>query len=620
MLIEVGNQQRGCYETAVEFATFLRKEHFPGLYIEPSTKKGINGYFVLNKQRWPVAELNDLLLNKLQPVLRMLAKPFGIDDVGIKGTMPLIIWDRRLVTHFKAGTLGTLPREQHRFDELKATTVVDPLWLINLPDVAAQPAPSIEQKRCGETAKETKPEDSSANKKTPAFYVPVSFDSSMFPVEQQDYVHYFLNLLHWKTIHWQADHKGFVNLKHRYLCRVIPKAIWPDIRERLDAEGIVEWDRHYCPDYKCYGFRLTEEFRKTRRVACTDPKVAKAIQRIAQERANKSLPVHRWLESKLNLLEFDLPRAVKIVNTMMPDSKSSMSPEEYRTIVTEAVHRIAEKEWFFSVDDYGRVHTPVTSLPKQLRCCLSVNNQPLAGIDLKNSQPLIAGIAARQFFRSKQAKQRLLVKKFDDRNNPYCYRELSLLGKRAEDILQRNQQGNPTPPPPSRITRYKTSQDTDSYEGYGDAPPLPSARRADIEDYIRLCEEGLFYETFKEPDENRDRCKTLLYRDVFFGRNCLQSPLKDRFKAKYPSLAEMLFALKQKNHCHSAWLLQNYEATIFVHSIARRLMQERPDLVAFTIHDSFLIRPDDADYVQQVISDEFSKLGLHPTMREEVYG
>jgi hypothetical protein len=233
-----------------------------------------------------------------------------------------------------------------------------------------------------------------------------------------------------------------------------------------------------------------------------------------------------------------------------------------------------DRELHLTVDRFGRVHTPITSLAKELRPCLSVAGESLVGLDLRNSQPLIAGICARQFYRSKDARQRMLQRTFDNDHDPYRYRE-----------------------------------------GMTETEP----RRLSVERYIALCEDGLFYESMMGDSDDRDRLKERLYQEVFFGKNSYRSQVKDRFEAKFVGVAKMLHQMKRKDYRRSAWLLQNCEAIIFIDSIANRLRQERPGLVLFTIHDSFLTVPSEVEYVRSVILDEFHKMNIDPTLHTETY-
>lgn len=472
-----------------------------------------------------------------------------------------------------------------------------------------------------------------------AFYIPMNFDSTLFSDKQRDFVHYFLNLLHWKWICWQADERtGFIPLKHDYLTKVIPKEMWQDIRSRLVALGVIDWDERYCPNSKSYGYRLCPGFRKTRRIVCANNALNRKIQTVYAEENTSLLPIHKWLSKKFDLLDFDMELAGSIIPTMRPHEKRKkkdadvMPVEEYRLLVTELCQRFVEGEFFLTCDKYGRVHTPITSLPKELRSCLLIDGQTLVGLDLANSQPLIAGICAKQFFKSRHAKCRLLKRTFDEGRNPYCYREMQEMAKKVEAIVGKSNQltqsefnNIPTNSPLTpRITTEEKSEVIVPQDTYDSAQLQHSAVKQeeypDLHEYIELCENGQFYESLMESGEDRRAFKEKFYGDVFFGKNCYDSKLKDRFERQFPSMAKMLKEVKKSNYRHSSWLMQNYEATIFIYTICKRIKNERPELPVFTIHDSILTLPDSVEYVESVIMDEFRKLGIKPTLTKENYG
>jgi hypothetical protein len=206
------------------------------------------------------------------------------------------------------------------------------------------------------------------------------------------------------------------------------------------------------------------------------------------------------------------------------------------------------------------------------------------------------------------------------------------MGKQAEEVNERNQiltqptsHWTPTIPPPLlRITTEEKSQPAYAKDTYESAQVLHSAvkpaKDADLDDYIRLCEQGQFYESMMEPGEDRHAFKEKFYGDVFFGKTCFRSNLKSRFEARFPSIAKMLREVKKRNYRHSSWVMQNYEATIFIYTICNRIRAERPEVPLFTIHDSLLTVPGEVEYVESIIMDEFRKLGIRPTLKREDYG
>src|SRR5262249_12912380 len=91
--------------------------------------------------------------------------------------------------------------------------------------------------------------------------------------------------------------------------------------------------------------------------------------------------------------------------------------------------------------------------------------------------------------------------------------------------------------------------------------------------------------------------------------------LRARFEAYCPPVAAFLRDVRRKDHRRAARLLQNAEATLFVHRICGRLLREHPDAPLLTKHDAVGTTPAHAVAVAGVILDEFAKLGLRPTLK-----
>jgi hypothetical protein len=382
-----------------------------------------------------------------------------------------------------------------------------------------------------------------------------------------------LNVIHWRgTCCWQADADGFVRLKYDNLTTFISPAVWKKVRALLtDASvpggPVIECDRRYVIGEKSYGYRLAAAYLTVRRTVCTDPELNRKIWQYEQERDRALLPVHHGLRDHLGLLEFDAALARRIVATMHPDPSSELTLEEYRDTLTGICHRIADGDRRLVCDRYSRVHTPVTSLPRGLRRCLSVAGEPLVGWDVKNSQPLMAGLLACRFVQSKDARHRLGRAKFAGIGNPYCYESLGRTAGR-------------------------------------DALP------ADLVAYLGSCERGEFYESF---GGDRDRVKRAMLT-ILMGPNNYRSPIKAAFEDKYPTVAEMLETLKRKDHRRAAWLLQNLEATLVIYGACRLVWAKWPDLPVYTIHDCLYTVPSGKRIVHDAILEAFARAGVQPRL------
>ncbi len=138
VLIDVDCKRYGSREGAEAFLRYIMTGEchdnyglsFPRLFHEVSTGGvGGHGYFLFEKDGMAPEQINDLLLRRLQPWLRHVAKEegFDIELVEVKGTLPVINWGnvKFEVLNYTSGTLAKLPRGcVDRFDELKKTTVL----------------------------------------------------------------------------------------------------------------------------------------------------------------------------------------------------------------------------------------------------------------------------------------------------------------------------------------------------------------------------------------------------------------------------------------------------------------------------------------------------------------
>jgi len=256
-----------------------------------------------------------------------------------------------------------------------------------------------------------------------------------------------------------------------------------------------------------------------------------------------------------------------LVHSFPTTGKTSV--KQYREDVGACIQRLEDREFYLIVDLYGRVHTNITSLPAALRCCLSCNGKPLVSIDLKNSQPLMMGIVSRRYFAGKNMPQKYLRMMFDKRQDTYAYRSLPSMEKRS----------------------------------------LP-----DVEELLDLCQSGQLYESFNHANVERSKFKAKFFTEVMFGKNRIKSAVKNAFSAKFPNVAGMLERLKTPDHSRAAKIMQNLEATIFIHNICGRLLRECPEMFLLTIHDSVLLVAGETNKVKEVIADEFKRFGIEPPL------
>lgn len=107
---------------------------------------------------------------------------------------------------------------------------------------------------------------------------------------------------------------------------------------------------------------------------------------------------------------------------------------------------------------------------------------------------------------------------------------------------------------------------------------------------------------------------------LIFAKNRFQSPLKTLFEKLFPNVAEVVRALKGKDHTFLPRLMQHVEANFVINTVCRRLMDKFPDAPVVTIHDSLLTTPPHADTIRRVMLEEFDRIGLAPTLHFKRHG
>src|SRR5262249_2528382 len=111
--------------------------------------------------------------------------------------------------------------------------------------------------------------------------------------------------------------------------------------------------------------------------------------------------------------------------TLKPEHRRTKRHPQRPTVREHRMQRddycrlLAGLPWALTPDEYGRLHSPLTRLERELRDCLTLAGEPLTRTDLKNSQPLIMGMMAGDWLTgTKQARGRLCHRQFIVKN-PY---------------------------------------------------------------------------------------------------------------------------------------------------------------------------------------------------------
>jgi hypothetical protein len=115
----------------------------------------------------------------------------------------------------------------------------------------------------------------------------------------------------------------------------------------------------------------------------------------------------------------------------------------------------------------------------------------------------------------------------------------------------------------------------------------------------------------------RDHLKRLFFADIFYGRTNVDTPLTRLFIRLFPTVYQLVLKAKEHKYQDLARLMQREEARFMLHTVCRRLFKHHSEVPVFTIHDSIMTIEEHVPLVRRIINEEFNRIGLHPTMKEE---
>jgi hypothetical protein len=154
------------------------------------------------------------------------------------------------------------------------------------------------------------------------FYVPETLDLERFPAAWRCPIMYLTSTIHlhwvrkWKWLSGRDDRHRYVRLKSRYLTKIVPPALWPRIRHRLEDDGLLECDGATIAGKKCLGYRLGAAHRQARATVCADDAFARKVRRLYEEIEQDLQPQHHHLRAWLGHLDIDLDGALALVGAL----------------------------------------------------------------------------------------------------------------------------------------------------------------------------------------------------------------------------------------------------------------------------------------------------------------
>ncbi|NMB82015.1 MAG: hypothetical protein GYA14_09370 [Ignavibacteria bacterium] len=381
--------------------------------------------------------------------------------------------------------------------------------------------------------------------------------------KHRDKYYYIIRLIYYGRIFDKRNIKhSFISLNGQFLHKVLGGNYIKYLRWLIDS-GIIESDKHYEPNKKSIGYRLTEKYRneKFRKVEITNKRLIEKIEKLkVQHEQSISNPTLIYLIKCLKSIKLDFDGA----NNWLVQNISEINNYEYSN-ATSSIDLLYSNDSHFTVSSLtGRFYSTVTNLKKELRPFLKYNGQSLVEVDIANSQPFFLNF--------------LLIDYYSNNNS---------LIKSYSDI---------------------------KYISYDTKNNLPD----DSKKYIDLTSKGVFYEYLMEAfnySGDRDKFKKMLFARVYYN-DTLKGGREEwfLFQDLFPSVAEVITHHKKENYKNLAIMLQIAESDMMIYKIVPKLIEKI--IYALTIHDSYLVIENDSAEVKKIILNEFKNLyGLIPFVR-----
>ncbi|MHC4400200.1 MAG: hypothetical protein ACYTG0_11015 [Planctomycetota bacterium] len=382
----------------------------------------------------------------------------------------------------------------------------------------------------------------------------------------------------------QRSRDGFAGLKAQYLQNIIGRHNWAETKLLAISSGVVECDGSYSVGRRSTGYRVASPYAEAR-WELRDVTDTGLRRRLQKWRASRHRAEWRRIESGQTPVK---PEVCEYLFAQLQRCRirEDAPVERFAPEVGVAVDRIRRGDWFFHVDRYGRIHTNITNLKRELRSSLRVERQGLADVDIASSQPLFIGVTL-------------------------AWGRIGTTGSRGGAERGRE----------SKVGKEgDTGQGPGLYDRQTDTFEVAIQTRevsADMRQYLELCEAGELYRFVERQlpgrldyDSLKRRVLASLY-DKDSHRNAVYEVLNDHF----PTLMRRCRRLKAKDYRRLAHLAQRVESEFMYCRVVPRVMRERPGLFVTTIHDSILVPCGAEEYVRAVMLSEFRRLGISPTVR-----
>ena len=138
----------------------------------------------------------------------------------------------------------------------------------------------------------------------------------------------------------------------------------------------------------------------------------------------------------------------------------------------------------------------------------------------------------------------------------------------------------------------------------------------DLGRYLKLCEEGRFYDELMSLDDNqtdRETFKKQVFTQVFYGKNCYEGRLTRLFAQEFPTVWETIRTIKKEDYRRLSHHMLRLESEVVINRAVRQCALE--GIWVVTIHDCLVTYPEHAGRVCRIMEDAFGSVGIRPTIK-----
>lgn len=280
-----------------------------------------------------------------------------------------------------------------------------------------------------------------------------------------------------------------------------------------------------------------------------------------------------------------------------------IDPDRAKTARKDNIVAIGSKQFYMSRDKTsGRLHSNVTGLSSRIFPALRINEKPLVGYDIANSQPFLCS-----------ALINLLLDNERKMGNFPTFFSFNTIPTPTLPLLSN-----------SSFLSYLKSYYINSnilivmLEDFLSEPDLTGVLA-----FQNFCFSGKLYSEiaqnvfgFEYINENKRRVKDLFFT-LFFtkpGNNRNGIP---KFKQQYPGVHKIISEIKSNSTDPNVFpkLLQSMESYYIIEKVCKRMTKEYPKAPLFTKHDSVYTTDEYLERLKLVMEDEALKLfGVVPML------